>query len=141
MAPSRQVPLGLALALSACLFVPRTASSAHPLARRSTVCYGDLGCFSTVANLHSLPMTPQEVGTTFALRVRGNPHAAAAARLRAIDDPGSWHAALAGSGFSAAKETKVITHGFLDSGSGAWPGDMATELLKRVSRFGDFFVD
>lgn len=129
MAPFTQLLACAVAALTACSFIIQS-SSAHSVERRATACYNDLGCFSTVGRLHALPQKPEEIGTTFTLLVRGNSNAAV---LRAIDDPDSWHAALAGSGFSAAKETKVITHGYTDSGTSDWTGHMASELLKKVS--------
>lgn len=130
MAPSKQTSgWAAAAALLACCFIH--GSAAHALERRASECYGELGCFSTVGNFLSLPQKPSEIATTFTLMVRGNTKAAV---LRAIDDPDSWHSALAGSGFSAAKETKFITHGYIDSASAGWNGRMASELLKKVSQ-------
>ncbi|KAK7090923.1 inactive pancreatic lipase-related protein 1-like isoform X2 [Littorina saxatilis] len=121
--------LGLSIALLAVI----QSSVAHELVRRASVCYGDLGCFSTAGQLHSLPYKPAEIQTTFTLKLRGNSYAAV---VKAVDDPNTWHSTLAGSGFSAAKETKVIVHGYVDSGTTGWVGTMATELLKK----GDYNV-
>jgi hypothetical protein len=75
------------------------------------------------------------MGTTFTLHTRGN-HSLPML-MAATDDPDLWHTSLYYSAFSAAKETKFITHGFQDTGADPWVVEMMQELLKHVSQFGE----
>ncbi|XP_076435326.1 pancreatic lipase-related protein 2-like [Babylonia areolata] len=102
--------------------------------RATSTCYANLGCFSTIATLHSLPAPPEQIATTFTLRTRAS---SGGAVLKAMDDVTTWRTALAGAGgFDVSKETKIITHGYQSSGSNPWLPEMAGELLKR----GDYNV-
>ncbi|KAK7499281.1 hypothetical protein BaRGS_00009541 [Batillaria attramentaria] len=106
------------------------------LSRRASTCYGDLGCFSTIGSLHKLPDSPQHIGTTFKLMTRSH----TATSMKATDDPDTWHSTLSAGHFSTARETKFITHGYIDSGTTAWLPHMARELLKRGD-YNVFIVD
>ncbi|PVD23638.1 hypothetical protein C0Q70_16911 [Pomacea canaliculata] len=102
----------------------------------STVCYGDLGCFSNDAPFFSLerpisflPQSPDVINPTFTLYTRQSP--AQGYRLRSGDTTG-----LARSTFNASRPSKFIVHGFLESFLATWMPDMKDALLRQ----GDYNV-
>lgn len=101
--------------------------------KRASQCYDGLGCFETEGALNVLPMSPDQIQTTFTLMTQANNHAAV---LHAVDSESTWRYALSVGHFDPSKEVKVITHGYLDSGSSSWVTQMASELLKH----GDYNV-
>ncbi|XP_029841396.2 pancreatic lipase-related protein 2 isoform X1 [Ixodes scapularis] len=95
-------------------------------------CYGELGCFenggvfyhSVYRPINFFPNERSEVNTQFLLFTRDNP---------VQEDPLSWKSPLEDireSHFNASRETKMITHGWLDTiFFGAWMKDMKTAFL------------
>ncbi|XP_025110726.1 pancreatic triacylglycerol lipase-like [Pomacea canaliculata] len=109
---------------------------AQSVYKRSTVCYGDLGCFSNDAPFFSLerpisflPQSPDVINPTFTLYTRQSP--AQGYRLRSGDTTG-----LARSTFNASRPSKFIVHGFLESFLATWMPDMKDALLRQ----GDYNV-
>jgi len=112
------------------------AKSVPPIQKRSNVCYGDLGCFSTGAPFFSSyrpisfePQSPQQINPKFTHFSRQD--AQHGHRVMA-GDVTSLHAST----FNANKPTKFIVHGFIDNGGTSWMAEMKNELLKH----GDYNV-
>ncbi|XP_025110727.1 pancreatic triacylglycerol lipase-like [Pomacea canaliculata] len=110
--------------------------SALRVNKRSTVCYTDLGCFSTDAPFTSkerpisfLPESPEKINPTFTLYTRQSP--AQGYLLRSGDTTG-----LTRSTFNASRPSKFIVHGFLESFLATWMKDMKDALLRQ----GDYNV-
>ena len=101
-------------------------SSAHSIHARATRCYTDLGCFSSYADVPA-PQSPTEIATTFRLHVRGTSNSYNLESLHYKTQINNWM-----SHFDSSKPTKVLIHGFLDSGTTAWMPHLANELLKKV---------
>ncbi|KAH3782803.1 pancreatic triacylglycerol lipase-like [Dreissena polymorpha] len=106
--------------------------------KRSTVCYDDLGCFSTGGAFTSLfrplnlnPQSPNSINPRFLLFTRENPATGSQQFLRYNDYNG-----LEMSHFKGSRPTKVICHGFLENGFVDWMNEMKDELLKN----GDYNV-
>lgn len=87
----------------------------------SSVCYGELGCFSNDAPFFSLqrpisllPQSPDTINPKFTLYTRQSP--TQGRQLKAGDKVG-----LLASTFSATRPSKFIVHGWLDNGIlGTW---------------------
>ncbi|XP_013397778.1 pancreatic triacylglycerol lipase [Lingula anatina] len=102
----------------------------HTIVKRRVACYGVLGCFSTEGPfrnipyrpLNLLPATRKSIGTKFSLFThRSKIHADSLV----ADDASTVSKSL----FSAAKETKMIVHGFIETGKEKWLHDMKDKLL------------
>ncbi|XP_070183854.1 pancreatic triacylglycerol lipase-like [Littorina saxatilis] len=102
----------------------------HHVEKRSSVCYGDLGCFSNNAPFHSLqrpvsflPESPTKINPRFMLytrQARTSGH-----RLHSGDAAG-----LKSSTFRANRPTKFLVHGFIDNTLlGSWMQKMTKEFL------------
>lgn len=105
---------------------------ATTIEKRSSVCYGDLGCYSTGAPFFSqyrpinfLPQRPDEIDTRFLLYTRGNRNTVH--YLNPKD-----HNSITNSPFSGGRPTKFVTHGFLENGQVVWLHDIKNEFLKEA---------
>ncbi|WAR24199.1 LIPP-like protein [Mya arenaria] len=103
--------------------------------KRSSICYGDIGCFSTGGAFTSLyrplsitPQSPQSVNPRFLLFTRQNPATGSHQFLAYTNTAG-----IQESNFKGSRPTKVVSHGFLENGFADWLMD---ELLKN----GDYNV-
>lgn len=99
---------------------------------KRSACYGDLGCFENGAAFISMgrpiniaPQSPSEINTRFMLYTRQNQANGSLEFLNANN-----FASLKNSYFSSARPTKVVVHGFLQTGFVSWMGEMKDELLK-----------
>jgi len=112
----------------------------HPIVEKrsgSTVCYEDLGCFSTDAPFFSLyrpisflPQSPDQINPKFMLYSRQD--RSAGHRLHSGDVQG-----LTASSFHPDRPTKFLVHGFIDNTNlGNWQNEMKDEFLKQ----GDYNV-
>ncbi|KAL3868059.1 hypothetical protein ACJMK2_040897 [Sinanodonta woodiana] len=106
--------------------------------KRSTVCYGDLGCFGTNTPFFSLqrpinflPAAPAIIDTKFRLFTRHNMGDTSFQMLRAND-----YSSIRSSHFNSSNPTKMVVHGFIENGLVDWMKTMKNELLKA----GDFNV-
>ncbi|KAK6188478.1 hypothetical protein SNE40_004644 [Patella caerulea] len=104
--------------------------------KRSTKCYGDLGCFGTGAPFFSLqrpisllPLSPEFIGTKFRLFTRSNPKTEQLLNYKDVNSIHSSH-------FNPSKPTKMVSHGFIENGRTDWLVEMKDEFLKK----GDFNV-
>ncbi|KAL4235957.1 hypothetical protein ACF0H5_004345 [Mactra antiquata] len=127
----------LALIISFTVVCP-SSSEEDIKAKRSTVCYGDIGCFSTGGAFTSLhrpinlnPQSPSKINPRFLLFTRANKNDGDYQFL----NPDNF-ASLTNSHFDGNRPTKVISHGFLENGFAGWMMTMKTELLKN----GDYNV-
>ncbi|XP_061175776.1 pancreatic lipase-related protein 2-like [Saccostrea echinata] len=106
------------------------AETLHTVHKRFSVCYDDLGCYSTGSPFWSihrpinfLPQTPQKINTRFFLYTRSNK--AHYSQLIA-----NHYSSITNSHFDRSKDTKIISHGFLENGFVAWMRNMKDEFLK-----------
>ncbi|XP_052774952.1 pancreatic triacylglycerol lipase-like [Mya arenaria] len=106
--------------------------------KRSSICYGDIGCFSTGGAFTSLyrplsitPQSPQSVNPRFLLFTRQNPATGSHQFLAYTNTAG-----IQESNFKGSRPTKVVSHGFLENGFADWLMKMKDELLKN----GDYNV-
>ncbi|KAL4219799.1 hypothetical protein ACF0H5_020211 [Mactra antiquata] len=105
-------------------------ASADGVNKRATVCYGELGCFSSYADI-PVPQSPSQIATVFRMHTRGSTNSYNLASNNYATHIADWV-----SHFDASKPTKVIIHGYLDNGQTAWLPKLSQELLKK----GDFNV-
>ncbi|XP_045200341.1 inactive pancreatic lipase-related protein 1-like [Mercenaria mercenaria] len=105
-------------------------AAANSIQARDTRCYTNLGCFSSYADIPA-PQSPDQIATTFRLHVRGTSSSFNLASMHYQSQISGWV-----THFDSSKKTKVLIHGYLDSGSTAWMPQMSSELLKK----GDFNV-
>ncbi|XP_060081751.1 pancreatic triacylglycerol lipase-like [Ylistrum balloti] len=96
----------------------------------SSVCYGDLGCFSTGTPFFSqyrpinfLPARPDQIDTRFLLYTRGNRNTVHYLNPNDVNS-------ITNSPFSGTRQTKFVTHGFLENGQVVWLHDIKNEFLK-----------
>ncbi|XP_021343702.1 pancreatic triacylglycerol lipase-like isoform X2 [Mizuhopecten yessoensis] len=102
---------------------------ATTIEKRSNICYGDLGCYSTGAPFFSqyrpinfLPARPDQIDTRFLLYTRGNRDT-----VHYLNPKDSN--SITNSPFSGSRQTKFVTHGFLENGQVAWLHDIKNEFL------------
>ncbi|XP_060083633.1 pancreatic lipase-related protein 2-like [Ylistrum balloti] len=119
------------LALWSCLLLGLGAATSlrHDRTKRSSHCYGDLGCFSNEYPFNNsdgaLPLSPSQIRPTFLLfSERSIP--SAPFRLVRNDRHNLWT-----SGFEASLPTKIIIHGFTQNGNVPWAHDMMSELIRK----------
>uniref|UniRef100_A0A1I8GGJ9 Lipase domain-containing protein n=1 Tax=Macrostomum lignano TaxID=282301 RepID=A0A1I8GGJ9_9PLAT len=106
----------------------------NPLAP-AKVCYDDLGCFSTGGNFYDpkirpvqlLPWSPDKVDPTYWLFTRSN-------ILEASTIKYNDKASVTNSKFNPKNPTKIICHGWIESGDKPW----VVEMKKALLSFGDF---
>ncbi|XP_069128522.1 inactive pancreatic lipase-related protein 1-like [Argopecten irradians] len=94
------------------------------------VCYDHIGCFSNASPFNNakghLPETAEHIQPKFMLFTHQNPS------LGHLLDP--YHSStVASSHFDGSKDTKLIIHGFQDSGDSAWMHEMSRAFLKAGS--------
>ncbi|XP_069126907.1 pancreatic triacylglycerol lipase-like [Argopecten irradians] len=97
--------------------------------KRSSQCYGDLGCFSNDYPFNNtdgaLPLSPSDIRPGFLLyserSIPTAPH-----RLVRNDRHNLWT-----SGFESSIPTKIIIHGFTQNGNVPWAHDMMSELIRK----------
>lgn len=94
---------------------------------RATHCYGDLGCFQSHYEI-PLPYSPATIATTFRLHVRNTSDVYNLTAYNLKSHISSWL-----THFDASKQTKILIHGFKDTGVRPMWTELANELLKRVS--------
>lgn len=117
-----------------CLLFALTLAS-HGRYKRSSACYGPLGCFSTDGffslrrPINVLPASRESVNTQFRLYTRKNPQEDHVVR---VDYPVTYDL----SNFEPKNPTKFIIHGFTDNGFKPWIIQMKDEFLK----YGDLNV-
>ncbi|XP_069104851.1 inactive pancreatic lipase-related protein 1-like [Argopecten irradians] len=99
---------------------------------RNTECLEEFGCFSS-HGLVPVPQDPDRVNTHMRIFTRAHSHTSI---VNFDVDHYSSQVGQFASAFDASKETKVIIHGYLNSGSDDWVVQMTSELLKK----GDFNV-
>ncbi|XP_033761210.1 inactive pancreatic lipase-related protein 1-like [Pecten maximus] len=99
---------------------------------RDTECLPEFGCFSS-HGLVPVPQEPSQVNTHMKLFTRA--HSLSPIVNFDVDHYSSQVGSFA-SVFDASKDTKVVIHGYLNSGSDSWVVQMTSELLKK----GDFNV-
>ncbi|XP_071119067.1 pancreatic triacylglycerol lipase-like [Haliotis cracherodii] len=104
-----------------------TAAETH---KRSNVCYDGLGCFDTAPPFFSLyrplnflPQSPLHIHVQFLLYTKLNPVKAQYLSAGSAKSVSSSH-------FDPRKPTKMITHGFIDTGKEPWLHTMKDEFLK-----------
>ncbi|XP_045159715.2 pancreatic triacylglycerol lipase-like [Mercenaria mercenaria] len=109
-----------------------SATLAEDKEKRSTVCYGDLGCFSTGGAFTSLyrpvnlsPQSPASINARFLLFTQENSQNKAYQLLNANNFD-----SIQTSNFQSSRKTKVISHGFIENGFADWMMQMKDELLK-----------
>ncbi|XP_060083651.1 pancreatic lipase-related protein 2-like [Ylistrum balloti] len=94
------------------------------------VCYQHIGCFSNASPFNNakgyLPETAEHIQSNFRLFTRQNP-----THAQSLDPYDS--STVTGSHFNAGKNTKLIIHGFQDSGDAPWMHDMTRALLDAES--------
>ncbi|XP_052686466.1 pancreatic triacylglycerol lipase-like [Crassostrea angulata] len=106
------------------------AETLHNLHKRSSVCYDDLGCYSTGSPfwsihrpLNILPQRPEKINTRFFLYTRSN--TGHYTQLVAND-----YDSIRNSHFDRTKDTKFVSHGFLENGFVDWMAKMKDAFLK-----------
>lgn len=122
--------LAALLLLTCGAVVSHASSDQHTVQKRTSVCFGDLGCFSNDPPFRSLyrpvsflPLSPTVINPTFTFFSRES--VGTGLVLRAGDLQASAMAY-----FRASRPTKFIVHGFVDNTDfGNWMQDMASELL------------
>ncbi|XP_033111057.1 pancreatic triacylglycerol lipase-like [Anneissia japonica] len=98
--------------------------------KSSVVCYDDIGCFDKGSPFYDMPDRPisylpdtrDQVGTKFLLNTRQNPTHYQQLKTNDLST-------ITGSFFDPSLETKIMTHGFMESGNVWWLEDMMTEFL------------
>ncbi|KAL8561751.1 hypothetical protein ACOMHN_026034 [Nucella lapillus] len=110
-----------------------SAAAGGPLSRLRprSVCYDGWGCFSRRApfdNTGSLPQAPELLGVRFFLHTRRHP-----ARQRTLLEL-DWSDQRIGQAVDMTKDTRVIVHGYLDSGDQPWVHNMVRELLEKADQ-------
>ncbi|GAB6018373.1 hypothetical protein CHUAL_000090 [Chamberlinius hualienensis] len=92
-------------------------------------CYGEYGCFSLGGKFVSMarpvnlfPYSVETIGMKMALNTRNNPNLSQLLTPNDVSNINSTH-------FNLTIPTKVIVHGFLESGSTSWCSKMKDELL------------
>ncbi|XP_071953372.1 pancreatic triacylglycerol lipase-like [Antedon mediterranea] len=98
--------------------------------KSTIVCYSDIGCFDKGPPFYDVPDRPisylpdtrDQVGTTFLLNTRKNPTHHQELKTKDLST-------ITNSFFNPALGTKIMTHGFLESGNVWWLEDMKTEFL------------
>ncbi|KAL5016127.1 hypothetical protein ScPMuIL_005716 [Solemya velum] len=116
--------------LVAILLLGSTFAEIPERTKRSSICYGDLGCFSTSGAftdfpnriLSLLPRSPQQLDVRFRFYNRNNRNTST---LLDVDNGGT----ITASGFDPQKKTKFVIHGFIDGGQSLWMLRMKDELL------------
>uniref|UniRef100_A0A1I8GCF6 Lipase domain-containing protein n=1 Tax=Macrostomum lignano TaxID=282301 RepID=A0A1I8GCF6_9PLAT len=100
---------------------------------KTSVCYGDLGCFSIKGKYFNLlhrpvvvvPQSPEVIGTKFLLFTRRNPASPAELHYKNAKS-------VLRSRFSNRRPTKLVIHGFLGKGVMGWMNRIRQAMLKRV---------
>lgn len=92
----------------------------------ATACYDQLGCFHSYSDI-PLPWDPDRIATVYRLHVRGTNTVYNLPSVGYESHIDSW-----ATHFDSNKQTKVITHGYIDNGSKDWIVKMTAELLKKV---------
>ncbi|KAK7100246.1 inactive pancreatic lipase-related protein 1-like [Littorina saxatilis] len=108
---------------SSCIAQERAKEVNYP-----QVCYEPWGCFSMAPpfiNTGHLPQSPQGLGVRFSLLTRGSGR-------RLLDL--SWPAERYRGVFNVTMDTRVILHGYLDSGDRPWVQDMSFKLLEKAEQ-------
>ncbi|XP_021356285.1 inactive pancreatic lipase-related protein 1-like [Mizuhopecten yessoensis] len=100
--------------------------------RRNTECLPEFGCFNS-HGLVPVPQDPSQVNTHMKIFTRAHAHNPT---VNFDLDHYSSQVGHFASLFDSSKDTKVVIHGYLNSGSDAWVVQMTDELLKK----GDFNV-
>ncbi|XP_048764050.1 pancreatic lipase-related protein 2-like [Ostrea edulis] len=102
----------------------------HTTHKRSSVCYDDLGCYSTGSPFWSihrpinfLPQRPEKINTRFFLYTRSNKNHYSQLIANSFNSIRNSH-------FDGAKKTKIVSHGFLENGFVNWMVKMKDEFLK-----------
>ncbi|VDI66319.1 pancreatic triacylglycerol lipase, partial [Mytilus galloprovincialis] len=97
--------------------------------KRSSTCYGDLGCFSTSSPFFSLqrpinflPQSPAKINARFLLYTRQNHDNVHFINMNDYTD-------ITNSEFSGGRPTKIVSHGFLENGFVKWMKDMKDAFL------------
>ncbi|KAK7090921.1 pancreatic lipase-related protein 2-like [Littorina saxatilis] len=122
------------LALSALTCAVFTVSGEHSLFRRDQKCIASLGCFHTSPQVKELPLDPEQIGTQFLLFSRAGRQTPVVFNATTADSV--WKAKVHEAHFDGHKDTKFITHGYMDSGHTDWIVKMKDEFLKK----GDFNI-
>ncbi|XP_055447697.1 pancreatic triacylglycerol lipase [Psammomys obesus] len=94
------------------------------------VCYDRLGCFSddapwsgtTNRPLKGLPWSPKQINTRFLLYTNENPK-----NYQQITADAS---SIRRSNFNTNRKTRIIIHGFTDTGEGSWLANICTNMFK-----------
>ncbi|XP_064615464.1 pancreatic triacylglycerol lipase-like [Liolophura sinensis] len=110
--------------LSLCVLLLWPENQAAP----TSVCYGDLGCFTTEGHFKHfvLPMRPSDIRTTFYAYTRGHHSEIEAGHSAGLE---SAH-------FSHARQTIMIVHGYMNNITTSWLTEMRNALLSE----GDYNV-
>ncbi|XP_059098769.1 pancreatic triacylglycerol lipase-like isoform X2 [Tigriopus californicus] len=102
----------------------------------ATKCYGPLGCveinedwYGITRPVNDLPQEREIVNTQFHLYTKNAPGESFPLNI-------SDHSSISEAGFDPSKPTKVIIHGFIDTGHVPWVKELVLALLK----MGDFNV-
>jgi len=102
--------------------------SAQSRAANNTKCFGDLGCleiserwYDLYRPVNLLPLDRNVINTQFMLRTREDRQE----RIVKISDKEDFE----DSGFDGTKPTKIIIHGFIDTGFETWVKDMCNAFL------------
>ncbi|XP_063430812.1 pancreatic triacylglycerol lipase-like [Mytilus trossulus] len=97
--------------------------------KRSSTCYGDLGCFSTSSPFFSLqrpinflPQSPAKINARFLLYTRQNHDNVHFINMNDYTD-------ITNSEFSGGRPTKIVSHGFIENGFVKWMKDMKDAFL------------